>query len=636
KSKAWGLDLNSFSNGASYADLDNDGDLDYIINNINDKVSIFENRANNLGANYYLQVTLEANESNAHGLGAKIYLTANGMTQYKEVMNTRGYLGSVPSSVHFGLGTQKKVDELKVIWPSGKVQIINNLTADQRIILKEVDAKSSNTKNNKQEQLFADATNRLDAPFRHKENDYDDFEKEVLLPHKMSNFGPALASGDLNGNQLDDLYVGGASGQAGAIYIQQTDGTFKKDTQNEGLLTFNSKYEDVTAEILDINGDGKNDLYIVSGGNEHSAGSNQYQDRLYVNTSNGMKSIRLPAMPHPGSCVKPFDFDEDGDIDLFVGGRQKAQQYPFSGQSYLLENKGNQDGMPVLEDVTEQLAKGLSNIGMVTDALWSDYDGDGDQDLMIVGEWMPLTIFENEDGSFSKVSNEELEAEKGWWFCIEEGDFDQDGDMDYLLGNLGLNYKYKASQDQPFSVYAGDMDKNGASDIVLGYYNDDQQFPVRGLQCSSEQMPSIKKKFASYESFAISPIEEVYGDKVLESALHYTATNFASCYLENKGNGELVFRTLPFEAQFSSVNDIIVQDFDQDGNLDALLGGNLHASEVETTRHDASIGVLLKGSGTGDFEVVPYTKSGINLRKDVKKLVTIKTQEGLLIAVGNN
>ncbi|MEM6801434.1 MAG: FG-GAP-like repeat-containing protein, partial [Bacteroidota bacterium] len=636
KSKDWGLDLNTFSNGASYADLDNDGDLDYIINNINEQAVIFENRANNLGPNYFLQIELKASESNKFGLGTKVYISTGGITQYKELMNTRGYLSSVPYRLHFGLGTNKIVDELKVIWPSGKSQSLLNIPADQLITLDEENAQFPKDDPPTSSKLFTELSEELMVPFIHQENEYDDFEKEVLLPHKMSNFGPALATGDLNGDQRDDIYVGGAHGQAGAIYLQLADGSFEKARENNSLLEDNKQFEDVAAEIFDINNDGKNDLYIVSGGNEHPFGSDLYQDRLYLNTRGGFKPVKLPPMPHPGSCVKAYDYDKDGDLDLFVGGRHKAQQYPFAGRSYLLENKEIKAGIPVFEEVSEKIAPGLAQLGMITDALWSDYDQDGDVDLMLVGEWMPLTIFEAKGGEFIPSSSGSFTSEKGWWFCIEEGDFDKDGDMDYLLGNLGLNYKYKASPEKPFSIYAGDLDKNGSSDIVLSYFNKEEQFPVRGLQCSSVQMPGIKKKFSTYGAFAVSPVSTVYGEEALAAALKYEATTFASVYVENKGKGKLEFKPLAFEAQFSSVNDILVHDIDKDGHLDAILGGNLYASEVETTRNDASIGLFLKGSGKGSFTPITYKQSGLHIGGDVKKLKILSGPNGYLMAVGNN
>ncbi len=299
-SKAWGLDLKGFSNGASFADLDNDGDLDYIINNINDRAAIFENRANNLGTNYYLQVALSGQESNSKGIGAKVYVTVNGQVQYKEVMNTRGYLSSVGTTLHFGLGPHKIVDQLKVVWPSGKIQTLSNVTADQYLVLSESAATKIDSINPPAQKLFVE-TEVLTPPFIHRENDYDDFEKEVLLPHKMSTFGPALATGDLNNDGLDDIFLGGASNLPGSIYHQVKDGYFELDKQTQNLLNSNKVFEDVAAAIFDVNNDGRNDLYIVSGGNEHKTGAKWYQDRLLIQTAQGLRSVPLPTMPHPGS-----------------------------------------------------------------------------------------------------------------------------------------------------------------------------------------------------------------------------------------------------------------------------------------------------------------------------------------------
>ncbi len=637
KAKEWGVDYTGFSNGAVYADLDNDGDLDYVLNNINDKASVFKNRANDLGPNYFLQVAFKGKESNVFGIGAKVKIRIGKKEQFQELSVSRGYLSSMPSLVHFGLGKERIVDELTVTWPSGKIQLLKDINADQRILLKEEEAKfpANTEKEVFGKQFFTNLSGKRGLDFRHKENEYDDFLNEVLLPHKMSNFGPSLAVGDVNKDGLEDFYVGGSAGHTGHFYMQRKNGNFTPITPE--ILREDALFEDVAAEIFDANQDGRLDLYVVSGGNEKKDGSSFYQDRLYINGEKTFQKVELPKMYTVGSCVRPFDYDNDGDLDLFVGGRVKAQKYPIAGRSYILENKGNKDGMPVYKDVTLSIAKELAEIGMITDALWSDFNNDGAVDLIAVGEWMAPTFFKNEQGVFKNItSNTSLADDKGWWFSVAQADFDKDGDQDYILGNLGKNYKYKASNDKPFKIHAGDLDGNGNHDIVLGYFNQGELYPVRGLQCSSQQMPGLKDKFKSYEAFGNATLIDVYGEKNLKNALTLDAKNFASSYIENLGNGSFKLTPLPVQAQISSINDILIDDIDRDGNLDALVAGNLYASEVETTRNDAGIGLLLKGNGKGDFTPLSYNQTGLLLRNDVKKLKIIKSQGESIVLIANN
>lgn len=633
KAKNWGVDYTGFSNGAAYADLDNDGDLDYIINNINDKASIYENRANDLGPNYYLQIELEGSESNTFGVGAKVKIKVNGKEQLQELSLSRGFLSSTPPMLHFGLGKERAIDELEVIWPSGKKQLLINVAADQKLLLREVDAKTKglDLNDNSEEQLFKALSGKKGLEFEHQENDYDDFDKEVLLPHKMSNFGPALAIGDINGDGLEDFYIGGAANQQGKLFVQRKNSDFSAIVPE--VFRKDAFQEDVAAVIFDANGDGRQDIYVVSGGNEKEDGSPFYQDRLYLNGKKAFTKAILPRMHSSGSCVRPYDYDGDGDLDLFVGGRVKAQKYPLAGNSYILENKG--DG--VYEDVTSSIASELSNIGMVTDALWSDFNNDGAIDLVLTGEWMSPTFFENNDGKFKNTTQSSgLSNEKGWWFSMEQGDFDGDGDQDYMAGNLGLNYKYKAAEDKPFKIHAGDLDGNGKHDIVLGYFNQGELYPVRGLQCSSQQMPILKDKFESYEAFGTATLTDVYGEKNLKNSMLLEVTNFASSYIENLGNGKFRLAPLPAEAQLSSINDILIEDFDGDGFKDAIVAGNLYASEVETTRNDAGTGVFLKGNGNGNFKALRYRETGLLLRDDIKKMKMLQGKNERILIVGNN
>ena len=636
KTKDWGVEYAGYSNGAAYADLDNDGDLDFIINNINDLAFIYENKNDEFDTHNYLQLTFEGEKNNKFGIGVKAIIKTSETQQLQELTLSRGFQSSVAPLIHFGLGNADTVDEIEIIWPGGKKQILTNVEANQKIIIKESDSKTIKP-SVKEEKIFVEVTEQINISHKHIENNYDDFQLEVLLPHKMSNFGPGLAIGDINGDGLEDFFIGGAKDQSGVFYIQQKNGKFKK--QNSGALKGDKKYEDMGAAFFDANGDGNDDLYVVSGGNEFKHGSQFYQDRLYLNNGKGdfTKSKSLPKISSSGSCVKPADYDGDGDIDLFVGGRVEAQKYPFPGRSMILENIGSKTNNPNFKDVTSNIAPQFENIGLVTDAIWTDFNGDNSIDIIIVGEWMEPRFFILDNGKFSDVTeNTGLNNSLGWWFSINEGDFDNDGDMDYIAGNLGLNYKYKGTPEEPFRIYANDFDNNGRSDIVLGYFSDSVCYPVRGRECSSQQIPEIERKFENYELFANASIIDIYGEQNIENSLLYEATNFATSYIENKGNGKFIISKLSNEAQKSSVNAIIVRDYNKDGNLDLVIAGNLYASEVETVRNDASIGLYLEGNGKGDFNPIPYVKSGLMIPNDAKDIKEINTVNGTVILVANN
>jgi enediyne biosynthesis protein E4 len=486
--------------------------------------------------------------------------------------------------------------------------------------------------NKKQLPFFSDVTDTNKLVFKHQENDFDDFKYQILLPHKLSQFGPALAVDDVNGDNLEDVFVGGAAGFPGQLFIQNSNGNFEKHP----LEAFDKdRYsEDLDAIFLDIDNDGDKDLYVVSGGNEYEKGDENYMDRLYINDGNGnfSKSTNsLNSKSVSGSVVVTADFDGDGDLDVFVGGRLSPRDYPSPTDSQLLENKNG-----TLVDITKKKASELLDIGMVTDAIWSDYDNDKDLDLIIVGEWMPITVFKNEDGNFVKQDISSLVNSEGWWFSIEQGDFDNDGDMDFVAGNLGLNYKYKASQSAPFDVYYNDFDANGSKDIVLGYYQKNKHYPVRGFSCSSQQIPELKHDIKKYDVFASLEIKDIYGDKKLDNALYYKAQTFASSYIENLGNGEFKISELSIEPQFSNINDMLVEDFNSDGNLDVILVGNLFVSEIETTRNDAGIGLLMQGDGKGNFLPKRAIETGLFINKDAKKIRKFKNGNNEFILVANN
>jgi hypothetical protein len=632
--KDWGMEEKTFSNGCVYADLDNDGDLEIITNNIDEAASVYENRSASRGNNH-LTLRFKGSPKNPFGLGVKTILYADGIEQFQEMTLTRGFQSSVAPQLHYGLGELAKIDSLKIIWAVDKEQLITDLPINSIQVISYADASSSNVKEVKAAgKLFASVKDQdkiLSHP--HLENPYNDFEKEILLPHQTSMFGPNVAVGDLNGDNKDDIVVGAASRNITAVFLQENGSFIKTDSE---AFAADIISEDLGIHIFDADSDGDNDIYVVSGGNEFSPAAPELQDRLYINDGRGnfVKNISaLPTMLTSGSRVSSHDFDQDGDLDLIVGGRLIPGNYPSPADSYLLENRSTADAVSFV-DITAKAAPTLAKAGMVTDVLWTDFNKDGWTDMIVIGEWMNLVALKNNEGkSFEDVSQIiGLEDTRGWWFSIEEADFDKDGDMDYVVGNLGENYKYKATEKETFDIFFNDFDNNQTKDIVLSYFNEGEQYPVRGRECSSQQMPAIKGKYKDYQSFSTATLEDVYTKEVLNNSLHYQVKSFASVYLENTGTAFSIHR-LPEAAQISCINQILVDDYNQDGNLDALIAGNLHASEVETPRNDAGIGLLLEGNGGGGFNPVLSRESGFYVPGDVKDMerLTIDGQEYILV-----
>ncbi len=630
----WGIKYEGFSNGVVYADLDNDGDLEIVLNNLDDEVVIFENSSSTI--NNYLKLRFVGDSKNTNGLGVRAFVKTDGLEQMQELTLTRGFQSSVAPELHFGLSKNKFVKELKIVWPDQKIQLINNIKANETLTISYSDAIVIDEPLSKESFLFTSIKDSINFPrFNHKENPYNDFDKEVLLPHRTSTFGPGLAVGDLNNDNKEDIFIGGSKSNKAGIYFQTENGFEPSKIES---LEEDMGYEDLGSTIFDADGDGDNDLYVVSGGNEFPKDSEMLQDRLYINDGKGnltRDKNALPKMITSGSRVYHADFDKDGKEDLLVLGRLVPQNYPSPAKSYLLKNTS--DGNAKFTDVTAMQIPEFESLGMATSAEITDFNGDGWLDIIVVGEWMPIRVFQNIKTGFKEVSDTVglTEDLTGWWWSIKGGDFDGDGDTDYIVGNLGLNYKYKANENETFDIYVNDFDKNNHNDIILSYYNEGTQFPVRGRECSSQQIPAIKTKFPDYESFSNATLEDVYTKKDLDNALHYQVKSFASVYLENN-NGEFIVHQLPNEAQLSSINQILIDDYDKDGHLDVLIAGNLYWSEVETPRNDAGTGLFLKGNGKGEFAPIPAYESGFFTLGDVKDMASVDVNNKKVAVVAKN
>ncbi len=636
----WGMTDSVNSNGAAYADLDNDGDLELIVNNIDTHASIYKNMSRENTDNNYIKIQLNGPVHNPNGIGAEIKLRSGDLKLYHKALNNRGYLSSVNTKTHFGLGKNKIIDHITVIWPDRKKSILKHVNTNQVITVNYQSYVNGNddltSENPGRIRMFTDTSNELEIKIHHIENRHNDFAKESLLPHKQSEHGPLLATGDINNDGLDDFFIGGSSGYSGTMYIQTQSMQFEEYSSQP--WSADSQSEDLGSLLFDADNDGDLDLYVVSGGNEFETDAAGLQDRLYVNQSGKSftkSADALPKMITSGLRVISGDYDNDGDPDLFIGGRISPGNYPRPPRSYLLKNT---DGK--FSDVTQTVAPALLHPGMITDALFVDIDNDEDLDLILCGEWLTISIFKNSGRDFTDVTAKAgLSQTNGWWFCLGKGDFNNDGYIDLVAGNVGENNKYKPSANEPLRLYANDFDNNGSLDIVLA--NSDQKtiYPVRGRDCSSLQMPFIKSNFPTYSSFANANIEQIYTKELLNSAINLEVSNFSSCILLNNGSGQFKILALPIEIQLSSINSIISKDLNSDGILDLITAGNMYGTEPETARYDAGIGMILVGQGDGSFKALNLSKSGFYVPGNVKDLKLIKSDNnrvGLLVANNND
>ncbi|MBD2704626.1 VCBS repeat-containing protein [Spirosoma sp. BT702] len=643
-SQNWGLHDESYANGAAYADFDNDGDLDLAVNNVDGEAFIYRNQSREREpAKHYLSVSLKGDSLNRQGLGATVTIWADGDMQYNELSLVRGYLSSIEPKLHFGLGARSKIDLLRIRWPDGRVEVHRNLSADQNVTFdyarSKPDSKPHSTITT--EPLFVDVTSDYPIDFAHRESDFVDFKQTAAMHKMMSRPGFALAVGDVNGDGLDDCFLGSSyRGSPACLFWQKSTGGFTKRP-----FPAITDQEATNALFFDADGDTDLDLYVVYGSNERPATEKAfYQDQLYLNNGKDdfsqAPATTLPDISGSGSCVVATDFDKDGDLDLFVGGRQIPGKYPLPARSYLLRNDRSAQGSSFV-DVTQQLCPQLMEAGMVCSALWSDYDRDGWDDLVLAGEWMPLTIYKNNKGSFRTASPIQMPNSSGWWNCLAQGDFDHDGDLDYIAGNEGLNTLYHASEKSPVKLVAKDFNNDGTIDPLMGYYINGVCYPAVPRDALNQQVIQFRRKYQRFADYAAVTFDDLFSDDDRKGAYQVQATYLESAYVENLGQGKFAIHALPRLAQVSPIYGIVVHDFNQDGQLDVVLTGNFYPNEVNMGREDASLGLVLLGDGRGHWKPLSPTKSGLQIRGDArsstllvgpnkkKYLITVVNSQGL-------
>jgi hypothetical protein len=650
-SKNWGLSLPTFSNGAVYVDLNNDGAMDMVVNNINDEALIYKNtsRETDINNTHYLHVKFTGAKLNINGIGAWVNIYYDhGKQQVYENNPYRGYLSTIQNIAHFGLGKITGLDSVVVRWANGKKQTLLHVKADQLLNVNINNASETYSwiqPKRDVKPLFEEVSKSKGIEYKHQETDFVDFNIQKLLPHKLSEYSPAMAVGDIDGNGFDDIVIGGNSTYPAQIFLQQPNGKFIQRaliTANKAPV-LNSKDEGVL--LFDANGDGKPDLYIASGGYENQKGSPAYQDRLYINDGKGNFTLAVNALPFNTTskfCVRAVDYNKDGKLDLFVSGRVDPWNYPKAVSSFIFRND-SKNGQVKFTDVTKEVAPALTNIGMVCDALFTDFNNDGWPDLILAGEWMPVTFLQNNKGVFKNVTaNTGLSDKTGWWNTIAAGDFRHKGRMDYILGNAGLNTLFQASDQYPVYITAKDFDKNGSYAAIPSIFLPNQEgekkeFPAQTRDDLLKQMISFKRKFPNYKSFATATMDDILSPEQRKGALRLKANTLQSCYLRNDGNGKFMMTPLPKLAQISTLNGMAVDDFDGDGNADIIINGNDYGTDVSVGRYDALNGLMLQGDGKGNFKPMPILKSGIYIPGNGKALVKLRGSNGqYLIAASQN
>lgn len=633
QSQDWGFGKASLSNGAAYGDLDNDGDLDLVVNNLDEPVFLYRNRSIERNSQkQFLKIHLQGPKGNLQGIGAKVTLRYGAKQQVRWHYTTRGFQSAVAAGIHFGLGKIKTLDQLEVLWPDGRQQTLKGVRTGQTLTLdyKDAEAMPLATKPQLPPWHF-DSLPLNSFPFRHQEQAFNDFNYQSLLPHKFSQDGPGLAVGDINGDGLADVFVGGAYHQAGCFFIQTTRGNFSA----RPFSTEDDASEDVAALLFDADQDQDLDLYVVSGSSEYAQGHPQLADRLYKNDGKGnfqKDASALPPLREAGSCVAAADYDRDGDLDLFVGNRVIAGRYPLAPPQFLLENQGGK-----FAEKSSTCAPELREIGMVSAAQWLDYNGDQWPDLLLAGEAMPITLFENRKGKLVKATNiPGLKDSDGFWNCLQVADLDQDGDLDIVAGNLGTNNPYRASVQTPLTLHYADFDGNGSIDPLLGYSEQGECYPVPGLDALTQQIPMFKKHLLYYRDYAKTSLAQLLKLSNNPNYQSWYCKTLQSTVFLNQGKEGFRAVPLPWAAQLGPIQAILSQDVNTDGKMDLLVVGNTYAQEVVVGRHDALRGLVLLGNGRGNFRAEPSLRSGFYVDGDIQALVAVKTSRGALFITGEN
>lgn len=631
RSEEWGFTDAGFSNGACYADLDNDGDLDLAINSFNEPAKIYRNHSDEQKKNHYLRIRLEAPAPNRQGIGAKVTIYSGNRLQFLENNPFRGFESTMEPVLHVGLGHQDRTDSIRIEWPDGQIQVEKNIGVDRVLTIRYIPSiKASAINSLPSAAFFQQLPSNIAGGYRHHENEFVDFKMQPLLPHMHSMAGPGIAVGDVNGDHLEDFYVGGASGSAGRLFVQQANGGFLSTAMAPA-----SMQEQMGLLLFDADTDGDNDLYVVGGGSENADGSEAQQDRLYINDGTGRFSATLlPDTRASGSCVIGSDFDKDGDIDLFIGGRVNPGKYPLPCRSYLLRNDTREKNKPVFTDITPAI---LKQPGMVSSGLWTDFDNDLWPDLVLAGEFMPLRFYHNDHGQLKEWDpGPDMAGSSGWWNNIVGADLDLDGDIDYVAGNLGLNSRHKASDKEPLCIYAKDFDKNGLIDPVMCYYVQGTNYLYPSRDEIIRQVNSMRRRFPDYKSYAQVSFDESFTREELADATVVKAETFESVIIENLGKGKFRRKPLPLEAQLAPVFGILPTDINGDGIPDLILTGNSYATEASTGRYDAMTGLILINDGRAGFTVNPSMQNGFIADKDSKGTALLRTPSYSVLLVANN